>query len=87
MITWPALCPAGSTFWNKTPKSQLPINWISSSIFCTAGITESNRMQYGSFRMTNISQLNFAGGRTGRTAGPASSTLVKLSLKKISLNF
>ncbi len=21
MITWPALCPAGSTFWNKTPKS------------------------------------------------------------------
>ncbi len=33
MITWPALCPAGSTFWNKTPKSQFPINRISSSFF------------------------------------------------------
>ncbi len=33
MITRPALCPAGSTFWNKTPKSQLPINQISSSFF------------------------------------------------------
>ncbi len=33
MITWPAICPARSTFWNKTPKSQLPINRISSSFF------------------------------------------------------
>ncbi len=33
MITWPALCPAGSTFWNKTRKSQLPINRISSFFF------------------------------------------------------
>ncbi len=39
-------------------------------------------MQYRSFRRTNISKLNFASGRTGRTAGPASSTLVKLSLNK-----
>ncbi len=83
MITWPALCPAGSTFWNKTSRSQLPINRISSSFFCAAstGITEINRMQYGFFRRTNVSKLNFASGRTGRTAGPASSTLVKLSLK------
>ncbi len=82
MITWPALCPAGSTFWNKTPKSQLPFNRISSSFFCAAsvGITESNRMQQRSFRRTNISKLNFASGRTGRTAGPVSSMLVKLSL-------
>ncbi len=66
MITRPALCPAGSTFWNKTPKSQLPINRISSSFFCAAstGITKSNRMQYGSFRRTNTSKLNFASGRT-----------------------
>ncbi len=43
-------------------------------LFCAAsiGIDESNRMQYGSFRGTNISKLNFASGRTGRTAGPAS---------------
>ncbi len=33
MITWPALCPAESTSWNKTPKSQLPVNRISSPIF------------------------------------------------------
>ncbi len=47
MITRPALCPAGSTSWNKTSKSQLPINRISSSFFWAAftGITESNRMQ------------------------------------------
>ncbi len=79
MITWPALCPAGSTFWNKTPKSQLPINRVSSSFFCltSTGITESNRMQYGPFHRSNISKLNFA---SGRTASPASSTLVKLSL-------
>ncbi len=32
------------------------------------------------FCRTNISKLSFASGRTGRTAGPASSTLVKLSL-------
>ncbi len=30
---------------------------------------------------TNISKLNFVSGRTGRMAGPASSMLVKLSLK------
>ncbi len=35
MITRPALYPAGSTFWNKTPKSQLPINRISSSFFAS----------------------------------------------------
>ncbi len=77
------LHPAGSTFWNKTPKSQLPINRISSFFFfCTTstGITESNKMQYGFFRRTNISKLNFASVRTGRMAGPASSTLFKLSL-------
>ncbi len=39
------------------------------------------RMQHGPFHRTNISKLNFTSGRTGRTAGPASSTLVKLSLK------
>ncbi len=33
MITWPALCPARITFWNQTPKSQLPINRISLSFF------------------------------------------------------
>ncbi len=83
MITGPSLCPAGSTFWNKTPKSQFPINRISSSFFCVAstGITESNRMQYGSFCRTNISKLNFASAGTGRTAGPTSNTLVKLSLR------
>ncbi len=85
MITRSALCPPGSTFWNKTPKSRLPINQISSSFFgphTYTGITESNRMQYGSFGGTNISKLNFASGGTGRMAGPASSTLVKLSLMK-----
>ncbi len=83
MITWPALCPAGSTFCNKIPKSQLLVSQISSSFFCavSTGITESNRMQYSSFHRTNISKLNFASGRTSRTACPASSTLVKLSLK------
>ncbi len=83
MITWPALCPAGSTFWNKTTKSQLPINRISSSLFCAAstGITGSNWMQYESFRRTSISKLNFASDRTGRMAGPARSTLIKLSLR------
>ncbi len=46
MVTRPALCIAGSTFWNKILKSQLPINRISLSFFCVAstGITESNRM-------------------------------------------
>ncbi len=39
-------------------------------------------MQYESFHRTNISKLNFASGRTGRMAGPASSKLVKLSLKE-----
>ncbi len=50
--------------------------------FCitSTGITVSNRMQYGSFRKTSISKLNFASGRIGRMAGPAISTLVKLSL-------
>ncbi len=33
MTTRPALCPAGSTFWNKTPKSQLPIYRISFCFF------------------------------------------------------
>ncbi len=82
MINWPALCLAGSTFWNKTSKSQLPINRISLVFFCAAStdITESNRMQYRSFRRTYISKLNFGSGRTGRMAGPASSTLIKLSL-------
>ncbi len=55
---------------------------MSSSFFCAAstGTTESNRMQWRSFQQTNISKLNFASIRAGRTAGPASSTLVKLSL-------
>ncbi len=88
MITWTALCPAGSTL-NKTPKFQVPINQISGPnqpnfiiFFCatSTGINESNRMQYGSCHRTNISKLNFVSGRTGRTAGPTSSTLVKLSL-------
>ncbi len=86
MITWPALCPARSTPWNKTPESQLPINRISSSFFapyllaslkaieCSTGLSNPSGR-------TNISTLNFANGRTSRMAGPASSTLVKLSLK------
>ncbi len=84
MITRPALCPAGSTFWNKVPKSQLPYNRIS-SFFCATftNITECNRIQHGSFRRTNLSKLNFANGRISRTAGPASSTPVKLSLNNI----
>ncbi len=71
MITRPTLCPAGSTFWNKTPKSRLPINQISSSFFwaTSTAVTESNRMQYGSFRRTNISKLNFASSKAGGTAG------------------
>ncbi len=49
--------------------------------FCAAstGITESNRTG-PSIGPIHISKLNFASGRTGRTAGPANSTLVKLSL-------
>ncbi len=34
---------------------------------------------------TNISKLNFASGRTGRTAVPSSGTLVKLLLKTITI--
>ncbi len=81
MITRPALCPAGSTFWNKTPKSQLLINRISSSFFVPHLLASLKAIEYSTAPSdeTNISKLNFASGRTGRTAGPAS-TLVKLSL-------
>ncbi len=82
MITQPALCPAGSTFWNKTPKSQLPINQISSSFFALHLLASLNAIESstGPSGKTNISKLNFASGKTGRTAGLASSMLVKLSL-------
>ncbi len=89
MITRPALCPAGSTFWNKTPESQLPINRISSSFFFAPHLLASLKAiecSTGPSIGTNISKLsklNFASGRTGRMAGPASSTLVKLSLRLI----
>ncbi len=76
--------PAGSTFWNKIPKSQLPINRISSSFFFVSHLLASLKAiiecSVGPSGRTNISKLNFASGRTGKTAGPASSTLVKLSL-------
>ncbi len=83
MVTRPALCPARSTFWNKTPKSQLPINRISSSFFFVPHLLATLKAiecGTGPSGGTNISKLNFASGRTDRTAGPASSTLVKLSL-------
>ncbi len=80
MITQPALCPTGSTFWNKTPKSQFPMNRISSSFFFAPHLPASLKAiecSTGPFDRTNISKLNFA---SGRTAGLSSSTLVKLSL-------
>ncbi len=82
MITWPALCPAGNTFWNKIPKSWLPIYRISSSFFALHLLAslKATECSTGPFHRTNISKLNFASGRTGGTAGAASSTLVKLSL-------
>ncbi len=80
MINRLALCPAGSTFWNKTPKSQLLINRISSSFFAPHLLASLKAIECstGLSGRTNISKLNFASGRTGRTTGPASSTLVKL---------
>ncbi len=85
MITRPALCPAGSTFWIKTSKSQLPINRISSYFFALhpLALLKAIECSTAPSGKTNISKLNFTSGRTGRMAGPAaSSTLVKLSLKK-----
>ncbi len=83
MITRPALCPTESTFWNKTPKSQLTINRILSSFFLRPIYLASLKAvecSMGPSSKTNISKLNFPSGRIGRTAGAASSTLVKLSL-------
>ncbi len=84
MINRPVLCPAGSTFQNKAPNQP---NFIIFFCVVSTGITESSRMQFGSFHRTNISKLNFASGKTGGTADPASSMLVKLSLRRISFSF
>ncbi len=92
MITRPALCPVGSPFWNKTPKFQLPINRIY-HIFLAPHLLASLKAiecSTGPSSKTYIPKLNFASSRTGRTAGPASSTLVKLELRilvKISFKF
>ncbi len=86
MITRPALCPAGSPCWNKTPKSQLPINGIHHLLFAPHLLASLKAVECstGPSGRTNIPKSNFASGRTGRTAGLASSTLASYHLEYFS---
>ncbi len=83
MITRSVLCPAEVPSGIKLPNLSSQSTEFHHLFFAThlLALLKAIECSTGPPGRTNISKLNFASGRTGKTAGPASNKLAKLSLK------
>ncbi len=91
MITRSVLCPAEVPSGIKLPNissqtTEFHHLFFTPHLLASLKAIECNTGSSSGTNISKLSKLNFASGRTGRTAGPASSTLVKLSLNGAALN-